>query len=174
LIIKNFSSSPSSFESFVVICSLAHMCLGDLLDKARGHLTSYNLSLNFELLTPNVETFYILMGTTYSGICWFVLGKKCCIKILMTNVEWQISFFRSILIVPIIILVWEVFYFINSFCNCLNKSVFLIYCLSFHSCHDWYGIIPLVNDVNECRENNIIRFLHLTNTPLFCIHIHSL
>jgi hypothetical protein len=58
LIIKSFSFSSSSIESYVVFLSLAHMCFSDLLDEARGHLVCYNLSFNFEVFSFDVEASY--------------------------------------------------------------------------------------------------------------------
>jgi hypothetical protein len=49
------------------------------------------------------------------------LKKKWCIKISITNVEWQTSFFGSSLTIPIMTLVWEVIHLVNSLCSCLNK-----------------------------------------------------
>jgi hypothetical protein len=40
-----------------------------LLEEARGHLICYRRSLNFEILTREVETSYTPMGTSYNGIC---------------------------------------------------------------------------------------------------------
>jgi hypothetical protein len=39
-------------------------------------------------LALDVEASCIPVGTTFSGLCWYVLGKKCCIKILITSSEW--------------------------------------------------------------------------------------
>jgi hypothetical protein len=87
-------------------------------------------------------------------------------------VEGQISFLGSTLIVPIIILVWEVVHLVN-FLWLFKQSVCLVYFLSFHNCHDWNGIsiteivdlVLLVNNLNECKETNVIRFFHLINIP---------
>jgi hypothetical protein len=62
-------SLSSSYESSVVICSLVRICLGDLLDEARGHLTYCNLFFNFEVLALDVEASCIPVGTTFSGLC---------------------------------------------------------------------------------------------------------
>jgi len=69
LIIRGLSSSSSSFESFIGLCSLAHICFRDLLEEARGHLICCRRSFNFEILTREVETSYTPMGTSYNGIC---------------------------------------------------------------------------------------------------------
>jgi hypothetical protein len=76
--------------------------------------------LNFEVFIPNVKASCTPIGVTYGGIYWYIFRKKCCIKMSMTNVEWQTSFLGSTLNVPIIIFVWEVVHFINYLCNCLN------------------------------------------------------
>jgi hypothetical protein len=68
LIIRGLSSFSSSFEFFIGFCSLTCICLGDLLDEARGHLICHKCSLNFEILTCEVEASYILMGICYNGI----------------------------------------------------------------------------------------------------------
>ncbi len=104
LIIRGLSSFSSSFEFSIGFCSLACICLGDLLDKARGHLICHKCSFNFEILIHEVETFYTLVGICYNGIYWVVS-----------------SFFGSTLIVPIMTVVWEVVHFINYLCSCFKK-----------------------------------------------------
>ncbi len=121
LIIRDLSSSSSSSKSFVVLCSLAHIYLGNLLDDAKGCLVCCNFSLNFKVFTHDVEASCILVGITFGGIYRSMSRKKCCIKISMTNVEWQTYFLGSTFLIPIIILVWEVIHIINSLCSCLNK-----------------------------------------------------
>jgi hypothetical protein len=69
LIIRGLSSSSFSFEFSIGFCSLARICLGDLLDEAKGHLICPKRSLNFEILTREVKTSYTLMGICYNGIC---------------------------------------------------------------------------------------------------------
>ncbi len=122
LIIKGFSSS--SFSSSLNLLYFFNIWSASILmiflDNAKGCLVSYNLSLNSEVFTLDVKTSCTLVSVTSSGIHWFVFRKKCCIKISMTNVEWQTSFLRSTLNVPIIIFVWEVVHLINYLCNCLN------------------------------------------------------
>jgi hypothetical protein len=121
LIIRGLSFSSSSSESSTILCSLARICCGNLLDRVRGHLLCCKHSFNFEVLSPKVNTSCTPTGTTCSGIYWIMLGKKCCIKISIINVEWQTSFFVSTLIIPIMALVWEVVHLINSSYSCLNK-----------------------------------------------------
>ncbi len=121
LIIRDLFSSSSSFKSFIVFCSLAHIYLGNLLDDAKGCLVYCNLSFNFKVFTHDVEASCTPMGITYGGIYWFMSRKKCCIKISATNVERQISILGSTFTIPIIILVWEAIHLINSLYSCLNK-----------------------------------------------------
>jgi hypothetical protein len=45
LIIKGLSSSSFPFKSFVILCSLAHICLGNLLDEVKGCLVYCRRSL---------------------------------------------------------------------------------------------------------------------------------
>jgi hypothetical protein len=121
LIIRDLSSFSSSSESFVVLCSLAHIYLGNMLDDTKGCLVCCNFSLNSKVFTHDVEASCTLVGIASGGIYRSMSRNKCCIKISMTNVEWQISFLGSTFIIPIIILVWEAIHLINSFYSCLNK-----------------------------------------------------
>jgi len=108
LIIKGLSFSSSSYESFAFLWSLVYNCLGDLMDDARGHLVFYKQSVNSNVFTMDVEAFYAWADATSSGLCSYVFGGKCCIKISMTNIEWQTSFLGSTFIIPFNIVVLEV------------------------------------------------------------------
>jgi hypothetical protein len=122
LIIKGLSSSSSSFESSTLLWSSIYNCLSDLLDNARGHLVFWCQPLNFNVFTLDVEAFYARASATSSGIYCFVYRKKCCIKILMTNVEWQTSFLRSTFTIPLNIFVLKVVNIFNFLYNCLNRG----------------------------------------------------
>jgi len=87
LIIKDLSSSSSSSKSFVVIYSLAHIYLGNLLDDAKGCLVCCNLSLNSKVFTHDVEASCTPMGIASGGIYRSMSRNKYCIRISMTNVE---------------------------------------------------------------------------------------
>ncbi len=69
LIIRGFSSASSSSKTFVILYSLARICLGNLLDEERHCLVCCRHSLNLEVLTPEVEALCTPMGTSCSGIC---------------------------------------------------------------------------------------------------------
>jgi hypothetical protein len=56
----------------------------------------------------DVEAFYAWADAASSGLCSYVFGGKCCIKISMTNIEWQTSFLGSTFIIPFNIVVLEV------------------------------------------------------------------
>jgi hypothetical protein len=43
--------------------------------------------LDFDVFTLDVKASWIQVGATFGGICCFAFGKKCYIKISMTNVE---------------------------------------------------------------------------------------
>lgn len=76
LIIRGLFSSSSSSSSFVLLGSLAYICLGGLLDDVRGHLVCCSLSFNSEVCkSPNVKAFYTPKSTTSSAICWCVEEK---------------------------------------------------------------------------------------------------
>ncbi len=81
LIIRGISFFSSSFESLVLLWSLAGFCFGDLLDDARRRLIRCIVFLNYEVSTLNVEASCTPMGTTFGGIYWSMSGKKCYIKI---------------------------------------------------------------------------------------------
>jgi len=70
------SSSSSSSKSYVILCSLAQICLGNLLDERRGHLTCGSHSFNSEILTLNVEASFTLVGTSFGGICYKLCWGK--------------------------------------------------------------------------------------------------
>jgi hypothetical protein len=76
LIIRSLYYSSFSFKSYVVICSLAWICLGDLLDEVRGHLACGSCSFNSEILTLNVEASFTLVGTSFGGICYKLCWRK--------------------------------------------------------------------------------------------------
>lgn len=120
LIIKGLSSSSSSSESFAFLWSLVYNYLGDMMDDARGHLVFYNQSFNSNVFTLDVKASYAPANVASNGICSSIFGKKCCIKISMTNIKWQTSFLVSTFTIPLNIIVLEVVDLFNSFYNCLN------------------------------------------------------
>lgn len=86
----------------------------------------------------------------------------------------------------------NLYYFSQHFClrgcpfNQLSLHLFKqgicpIYGFPFHSYHDGYGIsitkitdlVPLINNLNYCKETNVVRFFHHTDIPLFYIDIGS-
>jgi hypothetical protein len=69
LIIKGLFSSSSSSKSFAIFCSLAHICLDNLLDDVIGHLVCCHHSLSSKVLTPKVEASCTPVGTSCGGIC---------------------------------------------------------------------------------------------------------
>ncbi len=122
LIIKglSFSSSSSSLNLLYFFNIWSTSVLMIFLDDAKGCLLWCNLSLNSKVFILDVKASCTPVGVSYGGIYWSIFKNKCCIKISMTNVEWQTPFLGSTLNVPIIIFVWEVVHLINYLCNYLN------------------------------------------------------
>jgi hypothetical protein len=58
-----------SSKSSIVFYSLAYICCGDLIDEAKGCLVCYKQSLNFEVLTLEVDASCTLVDTSCSGVC---------------------------------------------------------------------------------------------------------
>jgi hypothetical protein len=94
--------------------------LGDLIDDAKRHLVFYSQSINSNVFTTDVEASYAWAGAIFDGIYYSIYGKKCCIKISMTNIEWQTSFLGSTFNIPLNIVVLKVVDLFNSLYTCLN------------------------------------------------------